>query len=47
MAFLYDFVTGGAVAVDKSLEQLKINRYDNTLEISFGTPPIFRGQITP
>ncbi len=43
--FLYDFITGGAVGVNETINQLSIHRQGKTLEISFGIPPSFRGNI--
>jgi hypothetical protein len=45
-AFLYDFVTGGSVGSDKTINQLKIRREENILGIDFGIPPMFTGEIS-
>lgn len=45
--FLYDFITGGAVGVDETINQLSIQRQGNMLEISFGIPPTFSGNLSP
>lgn len=44
-AFLYDFITGGSVCVDSSLDQTKVMRSGNHLEIDFGLPPIFDAEL--
>ena len=43
--FLYDFVSGGAVGADATIDQLGIHRDGGTLQISFGIPPIFTGNL--
>ncbi|MCC6298143.1 MAG: trypsin-like peptidase domain-containing protein [Anaerolineales bacterium] len=43
--FLYDFITGGAVGVDETINQLSIHRQGNSLEISFGIPPILNSKL--
>lgn len=45
-AFLYDFVTGGSVSVDSSIDQIKVTRSDRRLEIDFGLPPIFDAELS-
>lgn len=45
--FLYDFITGGAVVVDETINQLSIHRQGSILEISFGIPPTFTGNLNP
>ena len=45
--FVYDFITGGAVAANESINQLNIHRQGSILEISFGVPPTFSGNLSP
>lgn len=43
--FLYDFISGGAVVADDTINRLTISRKESTLEINFGKSPIFWGGI--
>jgi hypothetical protein len=45
--FLYDFIIGGAVGVDETINQLSIHRQGSMLEISFGIPPVFSSNLSP
>lgn len=43
--FLHDFVTGGSVATNETIDQLRISRQENTLEIYFGIPPTIMNEL--
>jgi hypothetical protein len=42
LSFLYDFIVGGAIAADESLDTLSIQREGDMLDIDFGIPPAIR-----
>lgn len=45
-AFLYDFVIGGSVPVDSSIDQIKVTRSNRRLSIDFGIPPLLDGELS-
>lgn len=44
-SFLYDFVSGGAVPVDSTMDDIEVSRTKNQLRIFFGVEPVFRGEL--
>jgi hypothetical protein len=46
-AFLYDFITGGSVSTDSSIERIKVTRANRRMEIDFGVSPKFVGELSP